>query len=331
MRKILLNAKLNSYKANLHCHTNISDGKLSPAEVKALYKARGYSVVAFTDHDVLIPHPELNDDSFLALNGYEIEVNGTKKGADIETCHICLVALEPDNLKQVCWHREKYLFGNAPKYKDLVQFYEDEPDFERSYNPDCINEIIKRGREKGFFVTYNHPTWSTESYPQYINYHGMHAMEICNYSCVVSGFDEHNSRVYDDMLKGGEKIYCIAADDNHNRHDDCGGYIVIKAEKLDYKTITDAMLSGSFYASTGPEIKEIYCEDGKIFVKTSEAKYINFNYNNRRAVSVRQTDGKLVTEAEAPLYEDCKYVRITVADKEGEKAYSNAYFIKDLL
>ena len=52
MKKILLDPAKNYFKANLHCHTNISDGKLSPAEIKAHYMKNGYSIVAFTDHDV---------------------------------------------------------------------------------------------------------------------------------------------------------------------------------------------------------------------------------------------------------------------------------------
>ena len=75
MRKYLLPEAGTFYKANLHCHSTVSDGRLSPEEVKNVYKKKGYSVVAFTDHDVLVPHPELDDEDFLPLNGYEIEVN----------------------------------------------------------------------------------------------------------------------------------------------------------------------------------------------------------------------------------------------------------------
>ena len=39
------------YKANLHAHTTCSDGTLSPAEVIDAYAARGYDVLAITDHD----------------------------------------------------------------------------------------------------------------------------------------------------------------------------------------------------------------------------------------------------------------------------------------
>ena len=70
MKKYLLPESGNFYKANLHCHTVLSDGCLTPEEVKKIYKNEGYSVVAYTDHDILIPHhAELSDDEFLALNG----------------------------------------------------------------------------------------------------------------------------------------------------------------------------------------------------------------------------------------------------------------------
>ena len=38
------------FKANLHCHTTLSDGNMTAAQVKDWYKSHGYSVVAVTDH-----------------------------------------------------------------------------------------------------------------------------------------------------------------------------------------------------------------------------------------------------------------------------------------
>ena len=75
MKKYLLPPEGQFYKANLHCHSTVSDGRWSPERIKAEYMARGYSVIAYTDHDVLIPHQELTDEHFVALNGYELEVN----------------------------------------------------------------------------------------------------------------------------------------------------------------------------------------------------------------------------------------------------------------
>lgn len=60
MKKYLLPEKGDFYKANLHCHTNISDGKYTPEEIKEIYKSRGYHVVAYTNHNSYNYHKELN-------------------------------------------------------------------------------------------------------------------------------------------------------------------------------------------------------------------------------------------------------------------------------
>ena len=65
MKKYLLPRLGKFYKANMHTHTTVSDGKLSPAEAKEAFKSKGYSIVAFTDHEVMVPHPELRDEDFL--------------------------------------------------------------------------------------------------------------------------------------------------------------------------------------------------------------------------------------------------------------------------
>ena len=63
MKKNLLPQVPQYFKANLHTHTTISDGKLTPEEVKAAYMERGYQIVAFTDHEVCVPHPELAEEA----------------------------------------------------------------------------------------------------------------------------------------------------------------------------------------------------------------------------------------------------------------------------
>ena len=333
MKKYLLPNQGNCYKANLHCHTDLSDGALTPAQVKEEYKKRGYSIVAYTDHDVMIPHPELNDEEFLALNGYEMEIFEPGEGVLMHrrTCHMCLVALEPDNLKQVCYHREKYLFGNAVNQRDKIDFYRDEPDYERSYDAECVSDMMKQGREHGFFVTYNHPTWSGEGYDMYMNFHHMHAMEIWNSGCNTEGHDEYNPRVYADMLRGGKRIYCIGADDNHGTKEIGKAWIVVKADKLEYRTITKALEEGNFYSSEGPEIKALWVEDGVIHVECSDAAMIRFSYVDRRINTFRAEEGKMLNEASVELYPLSGYVRVTIEDAQGRRAESNAYFLDEFM
>ena len=71
MRYLLPDTK-KYYKANLHTHSTVSDGKLTPEEVKAEYKKLGYSILALTDHSVIVNHQHLNDPDFLMLTGAEI-------------------------------------------------------------------------------------------------------------------------------------------------------------------------------------------------------------------------------------------------------------------
>jgi len=340
MRKYLISNEGKFYKANLHSHSNISDGALTPLEMKELYKANGYSVIAYTDHDVMIPHPELSDGEFLALTGFEMEINEPKTEGKLftKTCHICFVGIDPENLTQPMWHRSRYLFGNAVNHRDDVRFDESQPDYERVYSPEGITEIMNKGREAGFFVTYNHPHWSREDFSNYNGYWGMHAFEIMNGSCNAAGFEDYNPRVYDDMLKNGKRLYCVGADDNHNvhfgtrRNDSGWGFTVIKAKDLEYKTITSALLAGDFYASEGPEIYELWYEDGFVHVKTSDADRININFMIRKGGTVLAPDAEsVVNEAKFAIPDECGYFRITVVDKTGKHACTNAYFMDEIL
>ena len=60
------------YKANLHCHTVHSDGWKTPEVLKKEYMERGYSIIAFTDHEYIVNHQHLNDDNFIAIIFFEI-------------------------------------------------------------------------------------------------------------------------------------------------------------------------------------------------------------------------------------------------------------------
>lgn len=337
MKKELIPAGQAQFKANLHCHSVYSDGALTPAQLKEVYMAQGYSAIAFTDHDVFIPHPELTDEHFVALNGYEMEINETgKPGKYARTTHIVLVALDPDTQNQVCYHRSDYLFGNAANQRDLLHFDATLPDYVRSYTPECINDMIRRCREGGFYVIYAHPGWSLENYAHYMQLNGMDAMEIVNYSSLVEGDDEMNSKVYDDMLRGDKRIFCVATDDNHNHApadshawDSCGGFTMISAPTLEYRAITSALKQGFSYASMGPRIDALWIEDGQIHIRTSPARRIVYRPAGRHCMARGDLNGAL-TEASFPLEPDDIYFRLEVEDNAGLRAFTNAYFFDEL-
>ena len=343
MRKYLLPENGTFYKANLHCHSTVSDGLLTPEEIKEGYLAHGYSVVAYTDHDIMIDHSDLADERFLPMRGFEVEINGGPHGAEFcfrKTAHVCFVALDPSVERQVCWHRSKYLFANAENYRSQAKFDETLPDYERQYTPECISDMMQKGRAAGFFVTYNHPRWSKETRDQYIHYNGMHAMEICNYSCWEAGYEDYCPSVYDEMLQDGKRIFCTANDDNHNvlgegdpdkyGHDSFGGFNMIKAERLDYTSIGEALRKGHFYASMGPEIYDLYVENDRVYMTTSPAARITMNTGVRSVKRVWASNGELLTEASFPLRDHLGYFRLTVMDEHGRCANTQAYFMDEL-
>ena len=69
MEKILFGSKKNKYKANMHCHSTLSDGRFSPQELKENYKSRGYSILAITDHEHLNNNSYLDDEDFRFASG----------------------------------------------------------------------------------------------------------------------------------------------------------------------------------------------------------------------------------------------------------------------
>ena len=62
--KVFISKDKKQFKANLHCHSTISDGRLTPEELKEAYKNAGYQVLAITDHCFPCPHNDLTDDEF---------------------------------------------------------------------------------------------------------------------------------------------------------------------------------------------------------------------------------------------------------------------------
>lgn len=347
MKKFLIAEKGRFYKANLHSHSIYSDGNLTPEQMKKAYMERGYSIIAFTDHNIFIPHNELSDSEFLALNGLEIDfyegwnpdyVDTGKTFVSWKGCHLNFIALSPDNEIQPCYNRKNNnIIGSGQKYIDLIKFDSSKPDFQKIYSPEGVSQAMLEARKNGFYVVYNHPVWSLENFVDISGYNGFNAMEIFNYGCYVEGLDEYNPKIYDDVLKTGKKVFCVAGDDNHNsvpldakNSDSFGSFTMIKAEKLDYQSIAQSLLEGNFYASQGPEIYELYYSDGRVYVSCSDAERICYTTGTRRSACAYAEKNKSLNFAVFDVSDEDVYFRITVEDKSRLRANTNAYFLEDL-
>ena len=301
-----------TYKANLHCHTTHSDGKHTPEEIKRIYQEQGYSIVAFTDHDVLTPLHHLTDENFLALCGFEVAINETAVNSpsskDLKTYHFNFYGTRPD--------MEKTPPLPQMAYDDLAG----------------INRYIADRIEEGYLACYNHPYWSLQTYEDYARLEGLFAMEIYNHNCEVEdGFCGYHPQVYDEMLRSGMRLFCLSTDDNHNAfprdspyYDSFGGFVQINSKSLGYEDVIDALKQGDFYASQGPEIYEISLEGRQLLIRCSPCQSIKVYTQGRKCFTIF---GEALTEARFELTGQEAYVRVVCQDKDKKEANSNAYWL----
>lgn len=309
------------YKANLHCHTVNSDGKLTPEEIKKYYMEQGYSIVAFTDHRVYKNHSYLNDDKFLAIAALEVDINdfGNHKFdfSRLKTYHINLYDKHPEE--------------NQEEKKNF------ELPLRRYHDTAYINGYVAEMKEKGFLACYNHPYWSLQTYEDYKDLRGFWAMEIYNYGCEHDGLYGYHPQAYDEMLRTGQRLFCVSTDDNHNSYpfddpfcDSFGGFIMVRAREFTYQAVMEALEVGDFYSSMGPVIKEMVLEDRTLKIKTSPVKKIFVQTEGRRCLRKAAKAGELLTEAEFELDGKEGYIRLDIQDEYGLHANSNAYFLDEI-
>lgn len=314
----LLSKEGNFYKANLHSHTTFSDGTLTPEQSKQAYQNQGYSIIAFTDHRVYKNHKHLNDDNFLAIAGYEIDINEKDKDWSIaKTYHINLYDTNPNK--------------NIEEKEKTPLPEQDYKDFEK------LNNYISDMKKLGFIACYNHPFWSLQNYDDMKCLKGFWGMEIYNYGCEHDGLYGYNPQSYDEMLRLGNKMYCVSTDDNHNMEpfdsplcDSFGGFTMIKANNLTYENIIDSLLKGNFYSSMGPEIKELYIENDILYIKTSSVEKIFVITQGRHCYKQLAKKGEFITEASFKLSGKEGFIRISIRDNYGLYASSNGYFLDDI-
>lgn len=334
MKKYLLPKDLNCYKANLHCHTVISDGKFTPEQVKEAYMAEGYSIVAFTDHDLFVPHNDLSDESFLALNGFEGAFDEPKTPEkptwrENKNCHVGYIALDPSIDENPICYRSRFE-DKLPEDLKKYALPKDQKGFHRIHTIECMTNANRIAHEKGFFCIMNHPGWSLEEYPDYMGVKNFDAFEMINYGSRSYAHRAPNQRIMDDILRSGRNIFCVNADDNHGDKDRFGGYINLYSEDLSYKNVANALKNGIFYASEAPKINALWIENNQLHVECSDAERIIFTAGARHSKLVTSKDQTPVNSGEFDVRADDIYVRVTITDFDGKCAFTNAYYVNDI-
>jgi len=341
MRQYLLPGTGRFYKVNMHSHTVNSDGSQTPEEVKALFKSRGYSAVAFTDHEIMLDHSDLTDDEFIAITAYEYGFDKSEENPlsalyegplktreHAEKVHLNLYSKDPHDTRMVCCD-VNYIWGNAKKYRTTAKYVGGDGHYVRKYSVEGVNEVIRAARERDMLVVYNHPNWSMNTADLYCKLDNLTGLEIMNGDGGADSDMEDVPHVYQEMARAGKRIICVGGDDNHSKENSCLAWTMVKAESLSYGNLMNAIERGDCYASCGPEIKELYVEDGKVTVKTSEVREMHLHTAGRRTDHIKSADAAL-TEASFRLDSTDFMFRISVCDKEGHHAYTRYYYFDEL-
>ncbi len=334
MREYLLPQNGNFYKANLHAHTTVSDGRASAEEVKAAYRARGYSIVAFTDHDVMVDHSNLNDNGFLALKGYELQIDDRLNGtwAMTKSYHLNLLARSPEVCEQVFFNRRGRFIGNAGQYAAAVHTC-GEGGESLNHSPACVNRVIRQARAAGFLTVYNHPLWSLHTEADTLPLTGLLGVEVISGCSANEGSGDATSMLYAAMLRtGNSTLLPIAADDNHNRDgfegaasDSFIGFTMLKAPVLSYAAAIRALECGHCYASGGPEIHSLFVEDGRVRFTSSPVREILLCTAGRAGARLHHAGDAPITEGSFEIRREFGFFRLEFCDAAGRRAYTPAY------
>lgn len=282
------------FKGNLHCHTTVSDGKLTPEEAEKFYRDLGYDFLAITDHRCF-SRPTHRSGNMLVLSGTEADYF-----LPAEVVHL------------VCFGMEESIRGEA------------EMPLPRNMQV-CIDLVRKHGGR----VILAHPAWSLNTIETMGGLYDISAAEIYNsVSTMPWNANRADSSVQVDIAAShGIFFNLVATDDAHYYKGEAGrSFTMIQADELTRESLLEAFDAGRFYCSQGPAFKQISMEDSRITVRCSPVEQIIF-YSNAVWAHNRCHQGHDLTGAVYDLSLNTsrheRFVRVQIVDAKGRSAWSN--------
>ena len=275
-------------KANFHCHSTESDGKLSPAAVAEFYREKGYEILSVTDHRKVT---EFRSDRILLIPG--IEIDYTLPG---QWVHILGLGVK----KEISglWDSS----GTPQEGIDLI-------------------------RSLGGIAVLAHPAWSLNTPAFMRSLTGLSGVEVWNSvsTLPLNGDRADSSSLLDvTWASGGELLPLFANDDSHPYKDEAGvAATMVQTGELTVASVMEALRAGRFYATTGPEIRQIEVRDEQeIFVQCSPAENVIF-YSDCPWAAGRAVIRSGITECSYRIQQYDHFVRVEIRDAAGRKAWSS--------
>lgn len=275
-------------KVGLHTHTTRSDGRATPEEAAAIYKAAGYDAIALTDHWVYHGQDEIA--GLKIISGCEYNVGSNNTIGDV--MHIVGIGMRED-----------------PKL--------DRATARRQFVIDAIHAC-------GGLAILAHPAWSLNTPQEALRLHRFDGVEIYNTVSDKGQSSRPYSGYFVDVLANmGDAYPLIAADDTHmyGDVDNCKAWIMVRTDDDSVEGILDAIRRGDFYATQGPEL-HVRREGDRVIAECSECVTIDF-LSNSSWVADKMTRGEKLNHAEYTIKAWEEWVRVEVCDDQGRFAWSH--------
>lgn len=301
------------FRGNIHTHSDRSDGQLEPGETVAWYRDNGYDFVAITDHFVrrygsrVTDTRELRGGGFTTLLGAELHAPRTQVG----------------NL----WH---IVAAGLP------------PDFEPASPGETGPQVATRAAAAGAFVTIAHPAYYGLTVADIETMPAAHALEIQNGASELAYNTGHSGHILDVMTARGRRMDAVAADDAHFGHPEFPQYpdhglawIEVRAEDNDPDALVAAMKAGHFYASEGPELRNVEIDGDAVVVESSPVLKVVVHGGAER-YDCRYGAGLTSVRVPLTMFENGghevnshlgRHLRITIVDAAGKRAWTNPVWL----
>jgi hypothetical protein len=287
----------------LHAHTTNSDGELAPDMLVRHYQWAGFDVLAITDHWVRTA--ERSTRKLLVIPSTELNA---QCGGPEHDAHVLALGVEADPV--------------IP-----------EGEFAQ------LQEVVSWIDENGGVPYIAHTYWSGLRTDQWEDCEGLLGLEVWNAGCELEIGRGDGSLHWDEALERGKNFFALATDDSHHPGYDSGfAWTMVRAADKSQEAVLEALRTGSFYGSTGPEITSVELVDDVVTVRCSPAASVTLvagrgrgaranagrlGYPNNSEIVERDSAG-LITACRLEKPWNTPYGRLEVADTRGGRAWTNA-------
>jgi len=296
------------WRGNLHTHSTLSDGALTPEKVVEAYKDAGYDFMMLSDHFIgnynwpIADTRAMRSNRFTTILGSEVHAPATAVG---ELWHIVAAGLPLD--------------------------------FEPAAPDESGAALARRAAAAGAFVGIAHPAWSQLTIEDGRAIDCAHAVEIYNHGCAVECDRGDGWYLLDQLLTENRRLTAFATDDAHFwTPDHFGGWVNVKSESLEPEALLEALKQGRYYSSQGPQIHEVAVSGNEMSIACSPVDTIVVVCGNSRTVG---RHGRAITSATLDLTkldkgwllkEPSPWMRAIVIDHSGRRAWTNPIWRDEL-